>query len=83
MTTVTTFIDTFNTSNFSWKGNSGVVSLTDLPIPAFARMPQILYVKSSKSGTTKMFSQIYYDASDGESWLYESDDGITVTILNN
>ena len=68
--------------NLTWKGKSGVTCLTDHH--CINTIPDVLYIKSSKTGVVKEFYQIHdEDGFDGEFWKYESDDGITVTILND
>ena len=75
---------TLNSHNLTWKGKSGVTCLTDHYVLNNNPLPETLYVKSSKTGVVKEFYQIHdEDGFDGEFWKYESDDGITVTILND
>ena len=71
-----------NSDNIQWKGSRGVTCLTNHH--CIDAIPNTLYVKSSKTGVTKEFFQVHdEDGFDGEFWKYESDDGITVTILND
>ena len=71
-----------NSDNIQWKGKRGLTCLSNHH--CFDTIPHVLYVKSSRTGITKEFNQIHdEDGFDGEFWKYESDDGITVTILND
>lgn len=71
-----------NSENIQWKGKRGVTCLTNHH--CLDTIPQVLYVKSSKTGVVKAFDQVHdEDGFDGEFWKYETDDGIILTILND
>ena len=72
-----------NSDNIQWKGKRGVTYVSNHHQFNYSNIPHYLYIKSSKTGMVKEFEQEFdEDGFDGEFWRFNSDDGITVTIMN-